>query len=183
MYVFIHIGHSRNSIQHKSTGINIAAWISSTILYLFKAVLQCHILSTLKQLMLDPGHLYFENKYFYNIFQFTLIMFVNFIHQKMFNVHLLVFFNPLPRSEEGIIRMHFVRLSVCLFVTYVCIDGLPSNFVQMFSLLRWCVYIQEYLGYRSNNLYFLISHSWPVVEDNFGQVQRTSQVERKPKCS
>ena len=140
MYMFIHIGHSRNSIQHKSTGINIAAWISSTILYLFKAVLQCYILSTLKQLMLDPGHLYFENKYFYNIFQFNLIMFGKFIHQNNFNVHLLVFFNPLPRSEEGIIRMHFVRLSVRLFVTYVslCIDGLPSILVQMLSSMRQC---------------------------------------------
>ena len=46
-----------------------------------------------------------------------------------------------------------------------------------------CSYIQEYLGYRSNNLYFLFSHSWPVVVYDFGQVQRTSQVERKTKCS
>ena len=44
-------------------------------------------------------------------------------------------------------------------------------------------YIQKYLGYRSNNLYFLFSHSWLVVLYNFGQVQRTSQVERKTKCS
>ena len=44
-------------------------------------------------------------------------------------------------------------------ITYVCIDGLPSNMVQMLSLLRRCAYIQEYLGYRSNNLYFLFSHS------------------------
>jgi len=42
---------------------------------------------------------------------------------------------------------------------------------------------QEYIGYRSNNLYFLFSHSWPVVVYTFGQVQRTSQVERKTKCS
>ena len=51
--------------------------------------------------------------------------------------------------------------------------------------LSWykCAYIQEYLGYRSNNLYFLFSHSWPVVVYNFGQLQRTSQVERKTKCS
>ena len=46
-----------------------------------------------------------------------------------------------------------------------------------------CSYIQEYLGYRSNNLYFLFSHSWPVVVYTFCQVQRTSQVERKTKCS
>ena len=26
-----------------------------------------------------------------------------------------------------------------------------------------CSYTQEYFGYRSNNLYFLFSHSWPVV--------------------
>jgi len=58
-------------------------------------------------------------------------------------------------------------------ITYVCIDGLPSNLVQMLSLLGRCAYIQEYLGYRSNNLYFLFSHSWPVVVYNFGQVQRT----------
>ena len=62
-------------------------------------------------------------------------------------------------------------------ITYVCINGLPSNLVQMLSLLRQCAYIQEYLGYRSNNLYFLFSHSWPVVVYNFGQV------ERKTKCS
>ena len=34
-------------------------------------------------------------------------------------------------------------------------------------------FIQEYLGNRSNNLYFLFSHSWPVVVYNFGQVQFT----------
>jgi len=68
-------------------------------------------------------------------------------------------------------------------ITYVCIDGLLSNLVQMLSLLRRRVYIQEYLGYRSNNLYFLFSHSWPVVVYNFGQVQGTSQDKRKTKCS
>ena len=46
-----------------------------------------------------------------------------------------------------------------------------------------CSYIQKYLGYLSNNLYFLFSHSWQVVVYNFGQIQRTSQVERKTKCS
>ena len=49
--------------------------------------------------------------------------------------------------------------------------------------LKCITYIQEYLGYRSNDLYFLFSHSLPVVEYNFGQVQHTSQVERKTKCS
>ena len=68
-------------------------------------------------------------------------------------------------------------------ITYVCIDGIPFNLVQMLSSLRRCAYIQEYLGYRSNNLYFLFSHSWPVVVYNFGQVQCTSKVERKTKCS
>ena len=67
-------------------------------------------------------------------------------------------------------------------ITYICIDGLPSNLVQMLSLLRRCAYIQEYLCYRSNNLYFLFSHSWPVVVYNFGQVQRTSQIESKTIC-
>ena len=67
-------------------------------------------------------------------------------------------------------------------IIYVCIDGLSSNLVQMLSLLRRRVYIQEYLGYQSN-LYFLFSHSWPVVVYNFGQVQGTSQDERKTKCS
>ena len=42
-----------------------------------------------------------------------------------------------------------------------------------------CSYIQEYLGYLSNKLYFLFSHSWPVVVYNFGHVQRTSTVERE----
>ena len=68
-------------------------------------------------------------------------------------------------------------------ITYVCIDGLPSNLVQMLSLLRQCAYIQEYLFNWSNNLYFLFSHSWSVLVYNVGQVQRTSQVERKTKCS
>ena len=45
-----------------------------------------------------------------------------------------------------------------------------------------CSYIQEYLGYLSNH-YFLFSHSWPVVEYNFGQVQHTCQVEKKTKCT
>ena len=67
--------------------------------------------------------------------------------------------------------------------THACvrvrIDGLPSNLVQMLSLLRQCTYIQEYLGYQSNNLYFLFSHSWPVVVYNYGQVQRTRLREKQ----
>ena len=68
-------------------------------------------------------------------------------------------------------------------ITYICIDELPSHFVQMLNSLRRCAYIQEYLVYRSNNLYFLFSHSLRVVVYNFGQVQCTSQVESKTKCS
>ena len=138
--------------------------------------------------------------------------------------------------------MPFVRRSVTFRVrsiTYVSIDGLPSNLIQMLSSLRLCAvtltriqsskvkvtqdivrcyksrthfpsffsqnnldidltytthnlnnkypsitcsYIQEYLGYLSNH-YFLFSHSWPVVEYNFGQVQHTCQVEKKTKCT
>ena len=44
-------------------------------------------------------------------------------------------------------------------ITFICIDGLQSNLVQMLSLLRQYAYKHEYLGYRSNNLYFLFSHS------------------------
>ena len=33
-------------------------------------------------------------------------------------------------------------------ITYVRIDGLPSNLVQMLSSLRRYAYIQEYLGYQ-----------------------------------
>jgi len=58
---------------------------------------------------------------------------------------ILVFFNPPPQSWEGIIGMHFVRPSVCPSVTfcvraitYVCIDRLPSNLVQMLSSLKPC---------------------------------------------
>ena len=68
-------------------------------------------------------------------------------------------------------------------ITYICIDGLPSNLVQMLSSLKRCAYIQEYLGYQSNNLYFLFAHSWPLIVYNFGQVQHTSQVERTSECS
>ena len=53
---------------------------------------------------------------------------------------MVIFINPPPRGGEGIIGMHFVRPSVCPFVTfcvravtYICIDGLASNLVQMLS--------------------------------------------------
>ena len=51
------------------------------------------------------------------------------------------FFNPPPQTGEGIIGMYFVRPSVTFRVgsiTYVRIDGLPSNLVQMLSSLRHC---------------------------------------------
>ena len=54
-------------------------------------------------------------------------------------------FNPPPQSGEGILGMHFVSLSVrpsvtfrVCSITYVCIDGLPSNLVQMLSSLGRC---------------------------------------------
>ena len=95
---------------------------------------------------------------------------------------------PWPRSipQRSMSHNTFKGLSThagVRAITYVCIDGLQSNLVQMLSLLRRCAYIQEYLGYRSNNLYFLFSHSWPVVVYTFSQVHHTSQVERKTKCS
>jgi len=53
--------------------------------------------------------------------------------------------NPPPRNAFQIIGMHFfspsVRLSVTFRVpaiTYLCIDWLPSNLVQMLSSLRRC---------------------------------------------
>jgi len=72
-------------------------------------------------------------------------------------------------------------------VTYVRIDGLLSNWVQMLSSLRQCaltsirIHTSKVKVTHINNLHFLFSHSWPVVV-LFGQVQRTSQVERKTKC-
>ena len=94
---------------------------------------------------------------------------------------------PWPGSIPQLSRSHKTfkgqSTHACVHaITYVYIDGLPSNWVQMLSSLRRCAYIQEYLGHRSNNLYVLFSHSWPVVVYNFGQVQRTSQDERKTKC-
>ena len=54
-------------------------------------------------------------------------------------------FDPPLRSGEGIIGIHFVRLSVCPSVTfcvcsmtYVRINGLLSNLVQMLSSFRRC---------------------------------------------
>ena len=72
-------------------------------------------------------------------------------------------------------------------VTYVCIDGLPSYLVLMLSSLRRCAVTLTRINTSkvkvtlSNNLHLIFSHSWPVVV-LFGQVQLTSQVERKTKC-
>ena len=58
-----------------------------------------------------------------------------------------------------------VRPSVTFRVrskTYIRIDGLPSNLVQMLSSLRRYAYIQEYLGYRSN--YFpILDQLWSTI--------------------
>ena len=61
----------------------------------------------------------------------------------------MVIINPPPQSGEGYIGMHFVSPSICPSVafrvrsiTYVCIDGLPSNLVQMLSSLRQCAVTQ-----------------------------------------
>ena len=78
------------------------------------------------------------------------------------------------------VRVHMLVSALKLMYTLM---DYHLNLVQILSLMRLCAYIQEYLGYRSNHLYFLFSHSWPVVVYNFGQVQRTSEVERKTKCS
>ena len=75
--------------------------------------------------------------------------------------------------------------------THACVRTITYIYALMDYHLTWykcpywdlCAHIQEYIGYWSNNLYFLFSHSWPVVVHNSGQVQRISQVERKTKCS
>ena len=53
--------------------------------------------------------------------------------------------NPPPQNGEGVKGMQFVRQSVrpsvtfrVRSITYARIDGLPSNLVQMLSLLRRC---------------------------------------------
>mgnify|MGYP006890262058 FL=1 len=43
-------------------------------------------------------------------------------------------------------------------------------------------YLKGQVTGDQTTLYFLFSHSWPVVVYDFGQVQCTSQVERKTKC-
>jgi len=67
----------------------------------------------------------------------------------IYNKSKTMLINSPAQSGEGIIGMHFVSLSVCMSVClsvtfrvhaiiYVCIDGLPSNMVQMLSSLRRC---------------------------------------------
>ena len=82
-------------------------------------------------------------------------------------------------------HMRHLKFRVHMFVfaiTYVCIylTYTTHNLNNKYPSIT-CSYIQEYLGYQSNNLYFLFSHSWPVY--NLGQVQHTNQVERKTKFS
>ena len=91
----------------------------------------------------------------------------------------------IPQRSHSTFKGQSTHARFCA-ITYVGIDFTYTthnlnNFNKYPSIT--CSYIQEYLGYRSNNLYFLFSHSWPVVVYDFGQVQRTSQVERKTKCS
>ena len=85
--------------------------------------------------------------------------------------------------------MHFFHPSVCLSL---CNISCPRYNLHM----HWWITI--YLG--TNVVLFemmciyprifslpikqlVFTHSWPVVVYTFGQVQRTSQVERKTKCS
>jgi len=99
--------------------------------------------------------------------------------------------NALRLSVRPTIRQS-VRPSVTFSVhavTYVCIDGLPSNLVQMLSWLRQCavtlnrIHDSKVKVTQDKTTCISYSHSWPVVVYTFGQVQRTSQVERKTKCS
>ena len=117
------------------------------------------------------------------------------------NTYQCLFFNPPPRSGEGIIGIHFYRASVCpsvsfrvSFITYVCIDGLPSNLVQMLTSLRQCAVILTRINTRSKshkNFKGQSTHArvraitYAYIDglpSNFftsGTVQRTSQVEGK----
>ena len=52
-------------------------------------------------------------------------------------------------------------------ITFVCMDGLPSNLVQMLSSLRRCAVTMTRIH----------TSKWPMVVYNFGQI------ERKTKCS
>ena len=69
----------------------------------------------------------------------------------------------------------FSQINIDIDLTYATHN--LNNFNKYPSLTN--SYIQEYLSYQSNNLYFLFSHSWSVAVYTIGQVQRTSQVERK----
>ena len=95
-------------------------------------------------------------------------------------------FIPQRSRSHKTFKGQSIHACVCS-ITYICINGLPSNLVQMLSSMKWCavtrihtskvkvtqdilrsVYTCLCQHYRSNNLYFLFSHSWPVVVYNFG---------------
>ena len=96
--------------------------------------------------------------------------------------------SSLRQCAMTLTRIHTSKVKVTPHIkrseyTCLCIDlTYTTHNLKKYPSIT-CSYIQEYLGYRSNNLYFLFSHSLPVVVYNFGKVQRTSQVERKTKCS
>ena len=85
-------------------------------------------------------------------------------------------------------RMHWwitIKLGTnVVLIEAMCNDLDPDEYLKGQGHTRPEVTVlREYLGYQSNNWYFLFSHSWPVVVYHFGQFQGTSQVERKTKCS
>jgi len=85
-------------------------------------------------------------------------------------------------------RMHWwitIKLGTnVVLIETMCNDLDPDEYLKGQGHTRPEVTVlREYLGYQSNNWYFLFSHSWPVVVYHFGQFQGTSQVERKTKCS
>ena len=96
--------------------------------------------------------------------------------------------SSLRQCTMTLTRIHTSKVKVTPHIkrseyTCLCIDlTYTTHNLKKYPSIT-CSYIQEYLGYLSNNLYFLFSHSLPVVVYNFGKVQRTSQVERKTKCS
>jgi len=77
------------------------------------------------------------------------------------------------RIEYMIVCFRFIYIS-----SMQCHHKHTLNNVNKYPSIT-CSYIQEYLGYRSNNLYELFTHSRPVLVYKSGHVQRNSQVERK----
>ena len=68
-------------------------------------------------------------------------------------------------------------------ITYLCSDGLPSNLVQMLSSLGRCSYYPRIFRLLIKLLVFPIFPFLTSGSVQFAQVQGTSQVERKTKCS